>query len=117
MSELDVLQERITALKNENDLVHEQLAQQISNVSQMLIEERRRTNGSLDKIGAEIQKIRETFEEKITILSGNVKDIQTQVAVLTQTKPDWKNSYIITFLSTLCGILMSYVITIKFFIR
>lgn len=117
MSEFDVLQERITALKSENDLVHEQLAQQISNVSQMLVEERRRTNGSLDKLGIEMQRMRETFEEKINVLSTNINDIQAQVAVLTQSRSDWKNSYIITFLSTLCGILMSYVITMKFFVR
>lgn len=117
MSDFEVLQERLNSLKNENDIVHEQLAQQIKNVSQMLIEERKRTNGSLDKLGLEMQKIRESLEEKISNLTKNINELRTQVSVLVYSKPDWKNSYIVTFLSTLCGILMTYVVTKNLLIR
>lgn len=117
MSDFEVLQERINALKNENDIVHEQLAEQIKNVSQMLVDERRRTNGSLDKIGIELQRTREYLEEKINLLGKQVNDINTQLSVLVQSKPDWRNSYIVTFLSTLCGILLSYIVTRNFLIN
>ncbi len=117
---LDVLNERITSLRNEENIIHEQLASQIQRVSDMMLEERRRLNGSLEEIRDELRNMRSLFESKMEQLDNKIGNKVGQLeAEITAIKLDntknapvpWKNSFIITFLSTLCGILLTLVIS------
>lgn len=117
---LDVLNERIISLRNEENIIHDQLASQIQRVSDMMLEERRRLNGSLEEIRDELKSMRALFESKMEQLDnkigGRVNQLEAEInAIKLDTAKNapvsWKNSFIITFLSTLCGILLTLVIS------
>ncbi|MGE4413591.1 MAG: hypothetical protein AB7E45_07910 [Candidatus Caldatribacteriota bacterium] len=108
---LEVLNERLIALKEQDTIIHSQLAESIKEVSNQLLEERRRTNGSLEKIHQEIKELR---EKEIKDLRLGMEDLRVKMEVKSAKNPSWKNSYIITFLTTLSGILLTYTIARSF---